>query len=130
MRVNMGKTKIMKCEVGVCVAGDSGKWPCGVCRKGVGSNSLECAFCKKWIHKKCSGIKGRLKEGIAYKCPACASQKPIRKVAEEKVEIRMGQDIGIECVNKFCYLGDMIGAGGGAEDAARARVRCGWGKFR
>src|SRR5665811_2190354 len=53
-----------------------------------------------------------------------------RKVAEERVEVRMGQDCGIECVDKFCYLGDMIGAGGGAEDAARARVRCAWGKFR
>ena len=24
----------------------------------------------------------------------------------------------------------MIGAGGGAEEASRARVRCAWGKFR
>ena len=29
-----------------------------------------------------------------------------------------------------CYLGDMIGAGGGAEEASRARVRCASGKFR
>ena len=33
-------------------------------------------------------------------------------------------------VNKFCYLGDMIGAGGGAEEASRARVRSAWCKFR
>ena len=31
---------------------------------------------------------------------------------------------GEECVTKFCYLGDMIGAGGGAADASRTRVRC------
>ena len=36
----------------------------------------------------------------------------------------------LECVNKFCYLGDMIGSSGGAEEAPRARVRCAWGKFR
>ena len=36
----------------------------------------------------------------------------------------------MECVEKFCYLGDMIGAGGGAEDASRARTRCAWSKFR
>ena len=40
----------------------------------------------------------------------------------------MGQDL--ECVDKFCYLGDMIAAGGGAEEASRARVRCAWAKFR
>ena len=36
----------------------------------------------------------------------------------------------LECVGKFCYLGDMIGSGGGAEEASRARVQCAWGKFR
>ena len=33
-------------------------------------------------------------------------------------------------VSKFCYLWDMIGSGGGAEEASRARVKCAWGKFR
>ena len=32
--------------------------------------------------------------------------------------------------DKFCYLGDMIGAGGGVEEATRTRVKCAWGKFR
>jgi len=35
----------------------------------------------------------------------------------------------LEYVDKFCYLGDLIGAGGGVEEASRARVRCAWGKF-
>jgi len=34
----------------------------------------------------------------------------------------------IELVDKFCYLGDMIGAGGGVEEATRTRVKCAWGK--
>ena len=36
----------------------------------------------------------------------------------------------LECVPKFCYLGDTLGAGGGIEEAARARVRCAWAKFK
>src|SRR6266568_2183306 len=36
---------------------------------------------------------------------------------------------GLECVTKFCYLGDMIGTAGGAEDASRTGIRCAWGKF-
>ena len=36
----------------------------------------------------------------------------------------------LECVPKFCYLGDTLGAGGGADEAARARVRCAWAKFK
>ena len=30
----------------------------------------------------------------------------------------------------FCYLGDTLGVGGGAEEAARARVRCACAKFK
>ena len=29
----------------------------------------------------------------------------------------------LECVPKFCYLGDTLGAGGGVEEVARARVQ-------
>jgi len=36
----------------------------------------------------------------------------------------------LKCVDKFCYLGDLIGAGGGAEGASRERVRCARVKFR
>ena len=32
-------------------------------------------------------------------------------------------------MDKFCYLGDMLSAGGGAEEAAKTRVRSAWGKF-
>ena len=36
------------------------RWPCGVCSKGVGSNSIQCSSCQKWVDKKCSGIKGSM----------------------------------------------------------------------
>jgi len=32
----------------------------------------------------------------------------------------------LEYVEKLCYLGDLICAGGRAEKASRARVRCNW----
>ena len=35
-RVNIGKTKVMKCQVRIGQAEDSGKYPCGVCKQGVG----------------------------------------------------------------------------------------------
>ena len=37
----------------------------------------------------------------------------------------------LKCVSKFCYLGDTLDdAGGSVEEAARARVRCAWAKFK
>src|SRR5258706_11383195 len=45
-------------------------------------------------------------------------------------EMSLGSDGKLECVDEFRYLGDMIGAGGGVEEASRMRVRCAWAKFR
>ena len=39
-------------------------------------------------------------------------------------------NVKLECVPKFCYLSHKLGAGGGVEEAARARVRCAWAKFK
>ena len=41
----------------------------------------------------------------------------------------MGND-SLETKDKFCYLGNMISACGGAEESCIARIRCGWKKFR
>jgi hypothetical protein len=34
----------------------------GVCDKRVKVNSVLCIGCKKWVHKRCSGVKGALKK--------------------------------------------------------------------
>ena len=34
-----------------------GKFPCAVCRKGIGSNSILSQFCRCRVHKRCSGIR-------------------------------------------------------------------------
>ena len=34
------------------------------------------------------------------------------------------------CPNFATYLGDTLGSGGGVVEAARARVRCAWAKFK
>src|SRR2546425_1009452 len=36
LRVNIGRTKVMNCKVGVVQVENSGKYPCGICKKGVG----------------------------------------------------------------------------------------------
>ena len=60
MRVSMNKTKVMISGEHQKVRQKAARWPCGVCSKGVGSNSLQCTSCQKWVHKKCSGIKGSM----------------------------------------------------------------------
>jgi hypothetical protein len=74
LKVNMGKTKVM-------VNGEGSEKmvsridPCGVCDKRVKANSELGIGCKKWVHKRCSGVKGALKkvEEGTFKCKKCVS---------------------------------------------------------
>ena len=73
LRVNVGKTKVMKCGVGLQKVVDSRKYPCGVCGKGVDANSIKCTLCMKWVHKRCSDISRKLRaeDAEAFKCKTC-----------------------------------------------------------
>ena len=38
----LSQSEVMQCRVSRVQSEDSGKHPCGVCRKGVGDNSIRC----------------------------------------------------------------------------------------
>jgi len=57
LRVNIGKTKVMRCQEGAGQVVKAGKYPCGVCSKGVGSNSIKCTSCDAWIQRHYRQIK-------------------------------------------------------------------------
>ena len=47
----------------------------------------------------------------------------------QSLEVEVGNE-KLESVPEFCYLGDMLSAGGGCELAAITRCKCACGKFR
>ena len=47
----------------------------------------------------------------------------------QSLEVEVGNE-KLEVVPEFCYLGDMLSAGGGCELVAITRCKCAWGKFR
>ena len=57
LKVNLGKKMVM-------VSGEGGEKvisridPCGVCDKRVKATSVLCIGCQKWVHKRCSGVRG------------------------------------------------------------------------
>ena len=128
LRVNMTKTKFLhsqgsqrKPHIKPC------KYPCGICRQGVGSNSIYCMKCKHWIHKSCSGIKGRLKQDPSFLCRRCKNELPPSPV--ETTEF-IFDGTTIDTVPTFCYLGDTMGSAGGCHDAITVRIKCAWKSFR
>ena len=60
LKVNVDKTKVMVCGESAMIQKQTCKWPCAICAKGVGRNSIQCGKCTLWVHKRCSGIKGSL----------------------------------------------------------------------
>ena len=124
LRMNAGKTKVIQCRVSRFQSEDSGEYPCGVCRKGVASNSIRCVECLRWVHKRCSGISGKLKSNTDFHCRRCLEGENDLYQSVMLKEVVIEPNVKLECATKFCYLGDTFGAGGGAEEAARAREMC------
>ena len=127
LRVNARKTKVMICGTGLDLLQSSGEYPCAVCRTGVGNTSIYCNGCKLWMHKKCSGLQ-RLTPDPDYRCARCmGNARPIDGRPQSEVQVG---PVKLEVVASFCYLGDMLSAGGGCEMAVTTRVKTTWKKFR
>ena len=76
-----------------------------VCRKGVGSNTILCCFCRCWKHKRCSGIRGKLEEDCKFKFQTYANQQT--DIAQDCSCIELNSQ-PLEIVEKFCCIGDII----------------------
>ncbi len=94
LRVNEKKTKLMFSDCDK----DSGRWPCAICRKGVGSNSMFCSSCSHWVHKRCSGLKGTLRHSD-YKCSRCSGV--VRSGNAQQVESVVFGDDRLEIVDNY-----------------------------
>ena len=74
MRVNMNKTKVMISGERQKPVQKAARWPCGVCGRGIGSNSIQCTSCYNWVHKKCSGIKRSMYKVMrSFICRGCSN---------------------------------------------------------
>ena len=103
------------------------RWLCGVCSRGVGSNTIQCTSCEKWIHKKCGDIKGSMYKVMkSFICGGCSNSV----ISTGRSSVDIGASVNLEVVDKFCYPGDMLSVDGDADAAMEARIQIGWNKFR
>ena len=122
LKVTAGKSKVIVGSSGSKMIISYGKWPCGVCGKGIHANSVQCTVCKQWIDKRCSGVCGDL-SGVSdgFRCMRC--DETIQQV--DLAEDRMVDGETYECVKSFCYMGDTLNGDGGVNHAAAASIRNG-----
>ena len=130
LKVNVGKTKVMRSGKGGGQIEKVGKWPCTICGKGVGVNSIQCTSCMGWVHKRCSGIRGSLVNARSFNCKICTTGGAQPQGKDMIQDLDLGNGEIFRGVRRFCYLGDMLNGEGGSNSASIIRVRCGWSKFR
>ena len=105
LKVNIAKTKVMKCDTNKGPLFASGKYLCSEYKKGVGRNSVYSSLCKSWIDKRWSGFKGKLIDTQNFEFHCCLYPPEIEKEAQE-IEL---DNFGYKRLDVFCYLGDMLG---------------------
>ena len=129
LEVNIEKTKVMRSGKSGGKLVKTGRWPCAVCGKGVGANSIQCTDYCGWVHKRYSGARCPLVTIQSFRCRICLTDEEVRCEGErmEDLNLENGEVLG---VRKFCYLGDMLNGEGGSSLASISRVKCGWKKFR
>ena len=104
LRVNMEETKVMICGNGLNTIKPYGKYPCSVCRKGVGRNSICCTSRDPLVHRKCSGIKSRLVNTLDFKCHKCLGLT-CHIDGGPAVHVSFG-DQKLDVVESVVYIGD------------------------
>jgi len=91
----------------------------GVCSRGVDNKSIQCTSCKKWIHRKYSGIKGSMYTVMkTFICRGCV----IAVTGTGCTSPDIGVSANLQLVDKFCYLGDMLSVDGDADVTVENRI--------
>ena len=94
---------------------------CGVCQTGEGRNAIFCGGCQCWVHKKCSGIKGPLRADPELRCAPCLGTA-LAIYGKEDTEVGVGNE-KLKVIPEFCYIGNMLTAGGGCEHTLQMCMR-------
>jgi len=65
-------------------------------------------------------VKGKLWSGTGFKCIGCdpTVAEALGSMVEKKDAV-LGSDSGLEWMDRFCYLGNVIGSGGSCKEASR-----------
>ena len=89
--VNGRKTKVLRSCYEKSTRVENVKWPCAICLKEVGSNSIYCSSYSKWIHKRCFGMVGAIKKLPRYICGKCSGDIP-RPIKAPEIAIKLGDE--------------------------------------
>ena len=80
----------ISCQLRIGLVEDSAKYPCTCASRVLVGNSIKCFACHKWVHKRCSGIAGRLGYVADFRCRRCLDGDSAQLVLSSEVELEPG----------------------------------------
>ena len=123
LKVNMTKTKVLQASGRKGVIVEVKEDPCGVYGKRVKQNSMECTRYKRRVHARCAKVeKVSNRLAVNFVCSKCLIGNDLDEEDGQYL-------IGVEKVQQFVYLGDVLNEGGGCEIAVSRRCHPGWARF-
>ena len=81
IKVNVVKSNMMVTNKKAEVV-RSGRYPCAVCGKGVGHNSILCTHCSLLSHNRCSGV-CNINSSPSFQCVTCRDQNQMEEPCDE-----------------------------------------------
>ena len=96
------------------------RWPRGCCGKGVGSNSILCNKCKKWCHKRCSGLKNVMFNRNII-CPKYNFAK-FYNTNDSESSFKLEDGEVVEEIESFNYLGNCFDCDNDVERTVKGRI--------
>ena len=97
-----------------------GRWPCGYCGKGVGSNSILYNKCKEWCFKRCSGLKNIILNKN-FICPECNFAK-FYNTNDSESSFKLEDGEVVEEIKSFNYLENCFNCDNDIEKKVRRRI--------
>ena len=82
-------------------------YPCGICRKEVFDDAIECEICRFWIHRTCGKLKKRdlaflSNPSYHYYCPKCKEVFPFHNVENYELQWLVNKFDVNEDIFYFC----------------------------
>lgn len=72
-----------------------------------------------WLHRRCKSVTGNFTNVTDSIYIVCTGNPTVKS----RMEINDNGNESLQCIDKFCYLGDMSDAGGGSHVSSIPQVR-------
>ena len=126
MKANVEKTKVMALGRSPSEKKGSGqtRYPCSICSKGVGSNSINCRTCDLWYHKRCSGLQSLKRIEDTFELPYLQQEDSLKSRTRNATVLGWMEANWVWLMISVTSISDVMSCDSGAEKCCKSQDSC------